>query len=98
MGRVMLFSRQAVRASLILVTLSAVGFVTAFAARVTFLPHVVDVASADKQQSLWAAFLLREVESICVLTVLVVLTAAAAHLIGPWIESLRRSFAKSVGV
>jgi hypothetical protein len=97
----MLFSRQAVRASLILVTLSAVGFVTAFAARITFLSNVVDVASADEQQSLWAlwaAFLLREIESICVLTVLLVITAAAGYLIGPWIESLRRSFGKSVGV
>ena len=66
-----------------------------------FLPNVVDVASADEQQSLWAlwaAFLLREIESICVLTVLLVITAAAGYLIGPWIESLRRSFGKSVGV
>jgi hypothetical protein len=96
----MIFSRQAVRASLIILTLSAVGFIAAFAARITFLPDVVDVASADEQQSLWAlwvAFLLREIETICVLTVLLVLTAAAAHLIGPRIDSLRRSLAKSVG-
>jgi hypothetical protein len=86
---------------LILVTLSAVGFVAAFAARITFLPHVVDVASADEQQSpwaLWSAFLLQEIESICALTVLLVFTAAAGYLVGPRIDSLRRSFGKSVGV
>jgi hypothetical protein len=97
----MIFSQQAVRASVILVILSAVGFVTAFAVRIIFVPHVVDVASADEQQSLGAllaAFLLREIESICALTVLLVLAAAAGHLIGPRIESIRRSFAKSVDV
>src|SRR5262245_32304269 len=90
-----------VRASVILVILSVVGFTVAFAARITFLPNVVDIASADEQQSLWAlwaAFLLREIESICALIVVLVLTAAVAHLLGPRIESLRRLLAKGLGV
>jgi hypothetical protein len=50
-----------------------------------FVPDVVAIGAADEPQSLWAvqaAFLLRAIENVAVLSAVIVLTAGVAHFVG----------------
>ena len=56
-------------------------FLAAFAARMTFVPHVVPIAAVEELQPLWAlelTFLLRALENIVGFGAVVVLVALAA--------------------
>jgi hypothetical protein len=70
---------------LILLLVSIGVFAAAFAVRMTLLPDVLPIASAEPTQSLWAleaTFVLRAVENITALSAVLVLAAAVAR----WVE------------
>jgi hypothetical protein len=74
-----------VRASLLLLLVSAAVFTLAFTVQIVFLPDVLPIADADEARSLWVlqvAFLLRTLENIAALSGLLVLAAMLAHLVG----------------
>ena len=72
------------RPSLTLLLASIGMFITAFAVRMIFVPHVVPIAAAEETQSLWAleaAFLLKALENIAAFGVVLVIVAFLAHRI-----------------
>jgi hypothetical protein len=77
--------------TLVTLLLASIGtFVTAFAVRMTFLPHIVPIATVEDAQSLWAleaAFLLKALENIAAFGAVLVIVAFLAH----WIARRMRS-------
>jgi hypothetical protein len=72
-----------VRASLLLLLVSAAVFTVAFTVQIVFLPDVLPIA--DEPRSFWVlqvAFLLRTLENIAAFGGLLVLAAMLAHLVG----------------
>jgi hypothetical protein len=70
--------------------LSIAVFAASFAIRHAFLPNVVAIAWAEEPQALWAveaAFLLRAVENVAVISAVIVLGLACAGGVGRLIRS-----------
>jgi len=80
-----ILKRKPILASVALLLASVGIFLAAFAARITFVPHVVPIAAVEESQPLWAlelVFLLRALENIAGFGAVVVLVALAAWWIG----------------
>jgi hypothetical protein len=81
----MIVKREQILASSAPLLVSVGVFLSAFAARVTFLPDVVPIAAVEETQSLWVlelAFLLKALENIAGFGAVVVLVALTASWIG----------------
>jgi hypothetical protein len=89
-----------VRASFILLLASMGVFIAAFSVQMFFVPDVVAIGAAAEPQSLWAvqaAFLLRAIENVAVMSAVLVLVALVAHWIGErlgWPTPRRKSHSR----